>query len=113
MSDVDIGGALLEAVRRTEAEVKRRLAAEREAADAVLAEAQQRANELLCAAKVEGRRVGEVQRQAAHAEYEREANEILARAHGQADRLQRAGEQQMAVAVARAVEIVIGGVRET
>lgn len=113
MTSIENAGALLEAIRRAEAEVKRRLAAEREAADAVLAEAQQRAHELLRAAKVEGHCAGEEQRRTAQAEFERDAKEILAQAHGEADRLRHAAEQHMTAAVARAVEIVIGGVHET
>ena len=102
----------LEAIRRTEAEVKRRLAVEREAVEALLAEAERRTRELLNAAEIEGRRAGEAQRQAAQVEVEREAQAIVVRARAEAERLQRAGEQRMAAAVARAIEIVIGSTRE-
>ncbi len=113
MTGVEDSGPVLEVIRRKEAEVKRRLAAEREAAEAVLASAEQCARELLTAAESEGRRIGETQRQAARAEGEREAQLIIARAQAEAELLQRAGQQLMAAAVARAMEIVIGGRRET
>ena len=104
---------LLEAIRRKEAEVKRRLASQRDAAETLVAEAERRARERLSAAEIEGQRVGDAQRQAAQVEAEREAQVILARAWAEAETLQSAGEQRMAAAVARAVEIVIGGPRET
>jgi len=112
MTDCESSGPPLEAIRRTEAEVKRRLAAEREAVEALLAEAKRRAGELLSAAEIEGRRAGEAQRQAAQAEVEREAQAIVARARAEAERLQHVGEQRMAAAVERAVEIVIGSAHE-
>jgi vacuolar-type H+-ATPase subunit H len=110
---VDDSSPLLEIIRRKEAEVKRRLAAEREAVEAALAEAERRARDLLTAAEVEGRRIGEAQRQATLAETERNAQAIVAQARAEAEMLQRAGEQHMAAAVARAFEIVIGGPHET
>ena len=67
MIDSEGSGPLLEVIRRQEAEIKRRLAAQREAGEAVLAEAEHRAREMLIAAEAEGRRVGEAQRQAAQA----------------------------------------------
>ena len=112
MMNADSGPPLLEAVRRKEAEVKRRLAAEREALEALVAEAERQASEQLSAAEIEGRRLGDAQRHAAHVEAEREAQMILARASAEAEMLQRAGEQQMDAAVARAVALVVGGPRE-
>ncbi len=103
----------LEAIRRHEAEIKRRLAAAREAADALLLETERQADEQVAAAEIDGQRVGEAQRQAVQAEAEREAEVIVARAHTEAVRLQRMGEQQMAEVVARAVAIVIGNAHET
>lgn len=105
-------GPLLEVIRRKEAEIKRRLAAQHEAGEAALAEAERRADEMVIAAEAEGRRTGEAQRQAAHAAAEDEAQLIVARAHADAERLQQVGEQPIAAAVARAVELVIGGAHE-
>ena len=113
MTGVENFATPLEVIRRKEAEVKRRLAAEREADEAVLAEAKRRAGELLTAAELEGQRAGEAQRQAAQAEAEREAETILARARAEAEALQRTGEPQMAAAIAWAVEIVVGSAHET
>ena len=105
-------GLLLQAIRRKEAEVKRRLAAERETVESRVASAERQARELLTAAEIEGQRVGEAQRQATLAEAEREAATVLTRARAEAELLQRVGEQRMPAAVARAVEIVLGGLRE-
>ncbi len=104
---------LLELIRRKEAEVKRRLASEREAAQEVIAQAERKARELVAAAEAEGRREGEAQRQAARAEIEREAAALIAQARAEAEFLQRLGEEHLPAAVARAVKIVIGGAYET
>lgn len=111
-TSMESSGSLLEVIRRKEGEVKRQLAAEREAVELVLAEAERRARDLLIAAEMEGRRAGEAQRQAAQAETECEAQSIVARAQAEAEHLQRVGEQSIAAAIARAVEIVIGGEHE-
>lgn len=109
---VEDSSPLLEVIRRKEAEAKRQLAAEREAVEAALAEAERRARDLLAAAEVEGQRAGEAGRQAVLAEAERNAQAIVAQAQAEAEMLQRAGERQMVAAVARAFEIVIGGPHE-
>jgi vacuolar-type H+-ATPase subunit H len=103
----------LEVIRRKEAEIKRRLAAQREAGKAVLAEAERRAGEMLIAAEAEGRCAGEVQRQAAQAAAENEAQSIVARSQAEAERLQCVGQRPIAAAVARAIEMVVGGAHET
>jgi len=113
VSAVEEAGWLLEAIRRKEAEVKRRLAAEHQAAEAALAEAEQRARELIAAGEAEGWRQGEAERQAAQAEAEREAEAIIAQARAEAEALERAAAAWLAVATARALEIVIGGPYET
>jgi vacuolar-type H+-ATPase subunit H len=103
----------LEVIRHSEAEVRRRLAAEREAVQAVIAQAEQRARALLAAAEVDGRREGEAQRELAQAAADRTAQEIVARARAGAEALQRAGEARLEAAVVRATQILIGGTRET
>ncbi len=103
----------LEAIRRQEAEIKRRLAAQREAGEVILAEAERRAREMLLAAEVGGRRAGEIQRQAAQAAVEDEAQSIVTQAQAEAERLLQIGRPSIAAAVARAVELVIGGACET
>ncbi len=113
MTSIEDSGSLLEVIRRREADIKRRLAAQREAGAAVLADAERRAREMLTAAEAEGQRVGEAQRQAAQAAAEGEARSIIAQAQSEAERLQRVGQQPIAAAVARAVEMVIGGAHET
>jgi vacuolar-type H+-ATPase subunit H len=112
MTSIEGSGSPLEVIRRKEAEIKRRLAAQREAGEVVLAEAELRAREIFIAAEAEGRRVGEAQRQADQAEAEREAQSIVARAHAEAERLQRGGQLPIDAAVARAVAMMIGGAHE-
>ncbi len=112
MTGVEDSGQILEVIRRKEAEVKRRLAAEREAAEDVLAKAGQQARALLIAAEIEGRRTGEAQRQAAQAEAECEAQSIGAQARAEAELLLRVRQQHMDATVAHAFEIVIGGQHE-
>ena len=113
MAGMEHSTPLLEVIRHKEAEVKRQLAAEHEAAGAALAQAERCARDLLSAAEIEGRRAGEAQRQTALDAAEREAQAILARARAEAEALQRTGAQRIAAAAARAVEIVIGGAYET
>lgn len=109
---IEGSGSPLEVIRHQEAEIKRRLAAQREAGEAVLAGAERRARDLLLVARAEGQQAGEAQRQAAQAAAECEAQSIVARAQAEAERLQQVGQQPLAAASARAVEIVIGGAHE-
>jgi vacuolar-type H+-ATPase subunit H len=97
---------LLEAIRRKEGEVQRRLAAEAEAARAVLAAAEVEAREMVAAAEADGERLGSHQRQVAEAEADVQAKAIVAQARAEAEKLQRAGEQQMGAAVRLAVALV-------
>ena len=112
MAAVDNPATLLETIRRREAEVQRRVALERESAQAVLDEAEQQAAQLLAAAEAEGRRIGEEQCRVALADADSEAGAILARSHAEAEALQRAGSQRLPIAVDRVVEMVIGGAYE-
>ncbi len=112
MTSLEGPGSLLEVIRRKEAEIKRRLAAQREAGEAVVADAERRAHELLFAAEVEGRLAGESQRQAARVVAEDEARAIIARAQTEAERLRRVGQHPIDAAVARTIELVSGGAHE-
>ncbi len=112
MSGNEISGSVLEVIRRKEAEIKRRLAVQREAGEGLLAAAERRASDMLIAAEAEGRSTGEAQRQAARVAAEDEAQSIVARAQTDVERLQRVGQQSIAAAVARAVDLVIGGAHE-
>jgi hydrogenase 3 maturation protease len=98
----------LEIIRAREAEVTRRLAAAREAAVADVAVAEGRARQLISQTQAEGQREGEAQRQRLLAEAELEAAAILAQAADEVARLQHISQTQMAAAVARALNIVIG-----
>jgi vacuolar-type H+-ATPase subunit H len=104
MSDIESSGSVLEVIRRKEAEIKRRLAMQREAGEELLADAERRATEMLIAAEAEGRSAGEAQRHAAQAAAEGEAQAIVARAQAELQHLQRVGQQPIAAAVARAVD---------
>ncbi len=98
----------LEAIRRKEAEVKRRLAVQREVGEGLLTEAERRAGEMLIAAVAEGRNAGDAQRQTARGAAEAEAQAIVARAQADAQRLQQASQQSIAAAITHAVQLVIG-----
>jgi vacuolar-type H+-ATPase subunit H len=98
---------LLEAIRRAEAEAKRRLTLEGEAARIALAEAERRAQEVIAAAEIEGREEGARLREQAQARVEAEAQAIMDQARAEAKLLQRAGALAMEAAIAQAVATVI------
>jgi hypothetical protein len=58
MTSIENVVPLLEVIRRHEAELKRRLAVERETVEVVLVEAERQAHEVLIAAEAEGRHPG-------------------------------------------------------
>jgi len=99
---------LLELIRRKEAEVKRRLASERESAQEIIAEVERKARELVAAAEIQGQCEGEAQRRAARAEIEREAAAVVAQARTAAAALQRTGEARLEAAIAQAVKFIVG-----
>jgi vacuolar-type H+-ATPase subunit H len=97
---------LLEAIRRKEAEVKRLLTAENEAARAALAAAESQARGVIAAAAADGERAGNDQRQAAQEQADAEAQAIVAQARAEAEELQRVGAQRMETAIQLAVATV-------
>jgi vacuolar-type H+-ATPase subunit H len=103
----DASPPLLEIIRRKEAEVKRRLVVEGEAAQARLEEAERHACALIAAAEVTGREEASRQRQQVLAEAEREAQTIIAQAQAEAELLQRVGAEQMRSAICQAAALVI------
>jgi vacuolar-type H+-ATPase subunit H len=104
----DQTSSLLDVIRRKEAEVTRCLAAASRAAEADIAAARQRAQELITQAEVEGEREGQRQRQMALDQAEREAETIIASARAEAETLRCINQAQMEEAVRRALEIIIG-----
>lgn len=104
---------LLDAIRHVEAEVKRRLAAERLAAQLTITQTEQHAHELVAAAEADGQREGEAQRRQAQHDAERLGEALVASARLEAERLHRLGEAQLNTAITRAIEIVLGGTRAT
>jgi vacuolar-type H+-ATPase subunit H len=100
---------LLELIRREEAEVLRRLAGEEMAGQAAVAQAEQRAREIIAEAEAEGRREGEAQCRAEMDDAEREAAALVARARAEAERRLQAGQAHIGAAVARALHLILGG----
>jgi len=80
MNPSPVPSSPLDLIRRKEAEVKRHLAIESEAAEQIIADAERRARALVAAAEEEGRQEGEARRRAARAEAERRSAEIVAQA---------------------------------
>jgi vacuolar-type H+-ATPase subunit H len=103
----DTATPLLEIIRRKEAEVKRRLAGEREAAEAALAQAKQQAREIIAAAEAAGQRTGQDQYRAIMAEADRESESLVAQARAEAQCLLQVGQEQMETAIARAIQVIV------
>lgn len=96
----------LEAIRRKEGEVKRRLVLEAEAARAELEAAERRAQDIIAAAEAEGRDEGEQQRRTAVAQADEGAEAIIAQARAQAELLQRVSAQRMDTAIQQVVTLL-------
>lgn len=109
MSLADSSLTLLDHIRRQEAEIKRCLALEHQAAEARLAEARRRAHDLIVAAEAEGRFQGQAEYRAAQVEAEREAAEIISRARARAEALQTIGRARLEAAVAHSLQVILGG----
>ncbi len=109
MNPSPVPSSPLDLIRRKEAEVKRHLVAESQAAEQIVADAERRARALVAAAEAEGRQEGEAQRQAARAEAERRSVEIVAQARSAAASLQIKAEKVVDALAARAVKFILEG----
>jgi vacuolar-type H+-ATPase subunit H len=98
----------LDQIRQAEAEVNRRIAAARRAAEMIEIKARAQAVDLKREAHEAGRREGRAQYEELVSRAEVEAEALLAQAHSQAEDLRRKGDLHMDAAVHRAVEVVVG-----
>jgi vacuolar-type H+-ATPase subunit H len=103
----------LDQIRQTEAEVTRKIAAAREAAERTLQDAYKQAEDL----KRMDREVGSQEGQARYREIiskaEEEAKLLMAEVHERAKKLHRYGRQQMLLSVSYIIELVIGMAQKT
>ncbi len=98
----------LDQIRQTEAEITRKIAAAREAAEQVVVKARLDAYALKKQALEDGNREGQARYREILLRGEEEAKALTVQAHSTADNLRRKGEAYMEIAVRSAVELVIG-----
>lgn len=98
----------LEQIRRTEAEVTRKIAAARENAEQILTDARRQAATLQQAATETGAREGQARYKADILSAEEEALAIVAEAKTKAKKLSRRGQKRMHAGVSLALNLVIG-----
>ena len=103
-----IGLPPLDQIRKAEADVTRRIAAARQAAEAAAQDARVQALDLQRQARETGRREGLAQAQAIIARAEKKARALIMQADSQAKDLTREGNLRMNAAVHSAVAIVAG-----
>ena len=96
----------LDQIRHVEAEVTRRIAAERESAAAVVANAKAHAKVVLKEARERGQREGQSKYKEIILKAEEEAQVLVAQAHYEADALRYMGERMMRTAVAQAIFLI-------
>lgn len=99
---------LLETIRGKEAETTRRMAGERQAAQAAIKAAKQRACDIIANAEARGKKEGEAQRQAILEESERQAAAIVAQAKAEAKALHCLSREEMKTTVNQVIKIVTG-----
>jgi vacuolar-type H+-ATPase subunit H len=100
---------LLESIRRKESEMKARVAAERAAAQAAVAEAERRRETLLAQADEEGRSAGEAERLALRQAVEAEVKQTVDEAEAAARALRTHGKAHVQEGVQHALAVVLGG----
>jgi vacuolar-type H+-ATPase subunit H len=98
----------LDQIRNTEADVTRRIAAVRETAAAIVANARARAKAILNEARETGRWEGQKQYKEIISKAEEEAQAVIAQARYRADELRYKGDRIMGAAVDQAVKIILG-----
>jgi vacuolar-type H+-ATPase subunit H len=98
----------LDQIRQTEAEVTRRLAAAREAAEQIVAKARLDAASLMNQTREEGQREGQARSREILSRGEEEARALITQAHSQAESLRRKGEGRMESVVRSVFYLIIG-----
>lgn len=102
----------LDQIRQAEAEIMRRIAAARRAAEATVQEAQAQVVNLKRQARETGRREGQAEYREIISRAEEEARALVEQARRRAEILRRQGDLCIDDLVCRAVEIVVGQEQE-
>jgi vacuolar-type H+-ATPase subunit H len=97
----------LDKIRQTEAEVAGSVAAAREAAEKIIADAKREAAEIKRQAREAGSREGEARKRAMLAQAEEDARLILADAQNLVRDLRRKGQERMGSGVEYAINIIL------
>lgn len=105
---VEIELSPLDQVRQTEADMARRIASAREAAEHTVVQAKIQAKNILDDARETGKREGEKRFREIISNAEEEAQEIIAQARNRAEYLRRRADQRMAEGIHLALNFVIG-----
>jgi len=108
----DLDLSPLDQIRRTEAEVTRKVAAARKAAEQILEDSSRKVTVLKQEAQETGTREGNASYKALISKAEEESRALVAEAHYQAKMLHRRGQGRMPKAVSRAVNFVINLVED-
>ena len=104
--------APLDHIRHNEAQVTRRIAAARLAAEKLVGQKRLDAKPLINQARETGKREGQTIYKEIISKAEDDAKALLAQAHSQAEKLQREGNRRMVMAVDCAVNIIIGSEKD-
>lgn len=102
----------LDQIRQTEAEVIRKVAAAREAAEGIVANAHKQAADLRRQAREDGIREGQMRYKEIISQAEDEAEAIVAEAQNQANELRRRGPRFLEIGVSHAIHVVVGMAEE-
>lgn len=103
----DLDLSPLDQIRQTEAEVTRKIAAARKAAEQILEDARRQVAALKQEARDAGTREGDARYRAMISKAEEDARALVEEAQYQAKLLRRRGQRRMPVAVSSAVNFVI------
>jgi vacuolar-type H+-ATPase subunit H len=98
----------LDQIWQTEAEITRQIAAARQEAEQILANARSQIRQIKNQAREAGHREGKAQYRQTIAEAEEEAQALIAQANSRAEDMCRKGQQRMEMAVRTAVSIITG-----
>jgi vacuolar-type H+-ATPase subunit H len=98
----------LDMVRQTEAEITRKIAAAREAAEQIVTKAHRDAAILKNQSREEGQREGKARCREIISRAEEEAGALVVQAQSQAENMRRKGDTNMETAVRNVITLIIG-----
>ena len=105
---VEMGLSPLDQIRQTEAEVTRQIAAAREAAEQIVAEARKQVKARKEDAQASGQQQGQIRYKELVSRAEEEAQAIVTQTKSQASALKQRGQQGMGSAVDFALNFILG-----